>query len=283
MFWNSSPIKAETCDGRVPSVDGWGGWGRVRGISQEPRCVCPSHYNYLSQLLQSANSPGAALSLILGLAVVDSKLLCHLFFACCYFPSFFFPFFSLNHTMHWMKSSSNYHHIWKRLVETCNFWWYVLRSLCVYFDWNICPHVLRVLLLLLQPSFLLWFLLEEEAEEAAVCPEKVTSSSSSITSDSAQESLTSTNASEDSTKSMFWCEASVLLVVKHASLLHWQETGLVVVMLWGYEKQLTHLKLKSESRAASFLGLGRFQVFGKIDRFRVTAAAAHVRRKKYRK
>lgn len=41
---------------------------------------------------KSANSPGTALSLILGLVVVDSKLLCHLFFACFYFP--FFSFFT---------------------------------------------------------------------------------------------------------------------------------------------------------------------------------------------
>lgn len=77
VFWNSlaSPSENKSCVlGRVVSVDEEGG-GRGGSVLRIR----------LSPLARYTIIPCAALSLILGFVVTDSKLLCHLFFPRCYF------------------------------------------------------------------------------------------------------------------------------------------------------------------------------------------------------
>lgn len=80
VFWNSStlPNKNRTVlTGEVVSVDE----DMFRGFLRESVL----HIRLFITTHKAQNSPRAALSLILGLVVTDSKLLCHLFFPCCYF------------------------------------------------------------------------------------------------------------------------------------------------------------------------------------------------------
>lgn len=79
VFWNSSilPSKNSCVTGEVVSVDE----DMFRGFLRESVL----HIRLFITTHKAQNSPRAALSLILGLVVTDSKLLCHLFFPCCYF------------------------------------------------------------------------------------------------------------------------------------------------------------------------------------------------------
>lgn len=86
MFWNSLAL---------PSENKSGGMGRVVSVDEDAfrrGFLRDSVLRIrLSPLARYKVIPWAALSLILGFVVTDSKLLCHLFFPCCYFypiPSF---------------------------------------------------------------------------------------------------------------------------------------------------------------------------------------------------
>lgn len=92
MFWNR-----RTFPFNKKRALRWAEWFLQRDMFEgflRILAVSVLHIKLLSSTLQSPNSPGAALRLILGLVVVDSNLLCHLFFPLLLFSLFFFPFWT---------------------------------------------------------------------------------------------------------------------------------------------------------------------------------------------